>query len=146
MGDGISLRECGDVDIREVLALWRESGAVPGSTDTEEALRTRLLRDCELFLLAVADDVIAGSIIGGWDGWRGNIYRLVVRPDFRRRGIGSMLVKEVERRLAAMGARRVYALAVRPDLDPAATAFWERMGYAPNPRVEPWVRSLALKT
>jgi ribosomal protein S18 acetylase RimI-like enzyme len=40
-----------------------------------------------LLLVATIDDHIIGSVIGGWDGWRGNIYRLVVAPEHRRRGI-----------------------------------------------------------
>jgi hypothetical protein len=31
-------------------------------------------------LVATIDNQIVGSVIGGWDGWRGNIYRLAVTP------------------------------------------------------------------
>jgi ribosomal protein S18 acetylase RimI-like enzyme len=51
-----------------------------------------------------------GSIIGTFDGWRGNIYRLAVHPDFRRHGVARALVAEVEKKLAEQGAKRITAL------------------------------------
>ena len=50
---------------------------------------------------------IVGSVFGGWDGWRGHIYRLVVDPAERRGGLGRRLVEEAERALVARGARRL---------------------------------------
>jgi len=140
MPDEITLRDCHPDDVSDVLQLWAHSGAVPGSTDSLVALRTRLLRDRELFLLAVNGGRIIGAIIGGWDGWRGNLYRLVVHPEYRRRGVATQLVAEIERRLRAMGARRVYALAL--DEEPGALALWRRAGYEPNPIVRPYAKML----
>src|SRR4030095_17153374 len=71
-----------------VLALWERAGAIPSPTDTLEELQ-RLVRSPahgDGFLVAVQRDVVVGSVIGGWDGWGGNIYRLGVGPEARRRG------------------------------------------------------------
>ena len=140
MPDEIRLRNCRPDDLDEVLRLWTRSSAVPGSTDTPNALRTRLERDPELFLLAVDDGRIVGSLIGGWDGWRGNLYRLVVDPAYRRSGVATQLVTEIEGRLRALGARRVYALALHDE--PAAATLFQRAGYQPNPIVRPYVKTL----
>jgi ribosomal protein S18 acetylase RimI-like enzyme len=77
----------------------------------------------------VADDGdgIVGSIIAGWDGWRGSIYRLVVAPGQRRRGLGGQLVEAAEQRLARAGAARLQAIVVETDLQ--ATAFWRATGW-----------------
>jgi GNAT superfamily N-acetyltransferase len=53
-----------------------------------------------VLLVATAHGRIVGSVIGGWDGWRGNIYRLAVVPEYRRLGIARRLVKEVSRALS----------------------------------------------
>jgi ribosomal protein S18 acetylase RimI-like enzyme len=50
-------------------------------------------------LMAEVEGRAVGSIIGTFDGWRGNICRLGVRPDFRRQGVAHALVVEVEKRL-----------------------------------------------
>jgi ribosomal protein S18 acetylase RimI-like enzyme len=88
-----------------------------------------------LLLLAIVDGRIVGSVIGGWDGWRGNIYRLAVTPDYRRKGIGRELVERVTRALFDKGAEIVSAL-VEHD-HPWAMRFWESLGglgYEPDPR------------
>lgn len=76
--------------------------------------------------MAEADGGPVGTLIGGWDGWRGNIYRLLVLPVCRRRGVARALVGEAERRLHGMGAGRVSAL-VESD-HPWATDFWNSLG------------------
>ena len=63
-----------------------------------------------ILLVATNDDRIIGSVIGGWDGWRGNIYRLAVTPEYRRRGIARRLVAEISSALFARGAERLSAL------------------------------------
>jgi len=64
-------------DLSAVLRLWQESDVTPPSvTDSIESL-TRLMGESGgMLLIAVIDGMIVGSVIGGWDGWRGNIYRL----------------------------------------------------------------------
>jgi ribosomal protein S18 acetylase RimI-like enzyme len=110
-------------DTPAVLAFW-ETSAQPTSTDSVEALRGLLERDPGALIVAVADDGrIVGSVIAGWDGWRGSIYRLAVAPDHRRQGLGVSLLRAAEDRLAGLGARRLHAIVVGSES--RAVAFWE---------------------
>ena len=54
-----------------------------------------------------------GSLIAGFDGWRANLHRMAVHPQWRRRGLGLALVAEAERRLEAQGAKRAGATVIR---------------------------------
>jgi ribosomal protein S18 acetylase RimI-like enzyme len=99
--------------------------------------------NADLFLVAESDSCIVGMIIGGWDGWRGNIYRLVVLPAYQRKGIARALVLEIEHRLVAKGARRLtlYVEHEHPD----AVGFWDFLaaqGYSRNSRVLRYVKTL----
>ena len=128
------------VDADAILALWNTSDVDVSATDTLEHVRRAIAHPDAAFVVAVDDGQIVGSVIGAFDGWRGNVYRLVVHPEHRRRGIARGLVGEVERVFADWGVQRVTALVVR-DRQPARE-FWAAMGYFPDERMLRHVRSL----
>src|SRR5712691_9722941 len=105
----IVIRPCRFEECPAVLALWERAGASPSPTDTLEELRRLVQAHGDGFLVAIQQGAVVGSVIGGWDGWRGNIYRLAVAPEARRRGLARKLVHEAERVLTAMGGHRMAA-------------------------------------
>jgi ribosomal protein S18 acetylase RimI-like enzyme len=133
------LRTGNATDVPGVLALWVEAGAHPTSTDDAAGVGGLVERDPEALLIAEIDGRMVGTVIAGWDGWRGNMYRLAVAPDVRRRGIGSALVDGAERRFRALGCRRVTALVA--DADPGAVEFWTGVDYERYP-MKRFVRTL----
>lgn len=124
----ISLRTAAAADIDAVLTFWLEATAEPSTTDDADGIAALLARSPGALLLACDGDAIVGSIIGGWDGWRGTLYRLAVMPAYRRRGIATMLVDEAERQLREHGARRMHLIAGRAGGD-AAESFWVSARY-----------------
>jgi ribosomal protein S18 acetylase RimI-like enzyme len=114
-------------DIDAALALWRRAEAGPSSTESADDVRWLLERDPEALLLADAEGEIVGSLIAGWDGWRGTFYRLAVDPAHRRRGLATELVRAGEERLRAHGAKRLNAIVESEEAD--AMAFWASAGY-----------------
>lgn len=123
------------------MTLWLGSGAAPTMTDDPASVRALVALDPEALVLAEEDGEIVGTIIAGFDGWRANLYRLVVLPGARRRGVARALVSEAERRLKQRGAPRANALVV---LDhPHAVGFWQSVGYERDDRMGRWVKTLA---
>jgi len=114
-------------DVAAVLGVWAAADAEPTITDDQDGLRTLLGHSADSLLVATDDDRVVGTIIIGWDGWRGGFYRLAVLPEYRRRGIAGRLVGEGERKLAGLGARRLAVFAVTGD--PGAVPFWQSVGY-----------------
>jgi ribosomal protein S18 acetylase RimI-like enzyme len=114
-----------------VLRLWQRANAVPRPTDRPDALLKRIAHGDSLFVVATEGEQVVGSLIGGWDGWRGGLYRLVVDPAFRRMGIATRLVREVEARLKVAGAERVPIRVFHGE--PGAVDFWRSVGYVPDP-------------
>jgi ribosomal protein S18 acetylase RimI-like enzyme len=121
------IRSAAEGDIPSVLGLWKAAGGPPSVSDTHEGLARLLAADREALLIAELNGVVVGSLIAAWDGWRGSFYRLAVRPDKRRRGISTALLREGERRLRELGAVRLTAIVA--DDDPRAISFWDAAGY-----------------
>src|SRR5262245_64059088 len=135
----LSIRACRLEDIQSVLELWRQADATPGVTDTADDLRRAVADRPAHVLVAEVGGHVIGSVIGTFDGWRGNLYRLAVHPDHRRQGVARALVAEVERRLAEQGARRITALVEKDH--PWAMTFWEAVGYRVDERIVRRVRN-----
>jgi ribosomal protein S18 acetylase RimI-like enzyme len=108
-------------DVEAVLAFWREA-AQATSTDTSEVLVGLIRRDPGALIVAESDGRIVGTVIAGWDGWRGSIYRLAVGQDQRRRRLGQALLLAAEDRLAGLGAQRLHAIVV--ESNDVAVAYW----------------------
>lgn len=125
----------------EVLTLWGDSRSEHASTADRVEDVERLVSDSPAALLvAERDGEIVGALVAAWDGWRGNMYRLAVRGDCRREGVGVGLTRAGEEYLRRCGATRVTALvAIEDDL---AGAFWESAGYPQDPVISRRVRNL----
>jgi ribosomal protein S18 acetylase RimI-like enzyme len=110
--------------------LWESAG--PGiqlrRSDTPEEIQKKLARDPDLFLVAELDGKLVGTVIGGFDGRRGMIYHLAVDASVRERGIGGLLMDEVERRLKEKGCLRSYLLVTTDNQH--AMRFYEKRGWS----------------
>ena len=137
--DSLSIRACRLEDIEGVLELWRQADATPGVTDTADDLRRAIADGPAHVLVAEVGGHVVGSVIGTFDGWRGNLYRLAVHPDHRQQGVARALVAEVEARLTRQGARRITALVAKEH--PWAMNFWEAVGYRVDERIVRRVRN-----
>jgi GNAT superfamily N-acetyltransferase len=124
-------------DAEAVLQFWMDSGASMSVTDEPEYVRRVIQHPSAVLLLARSEGRIIGTLLGTFDGWRGNLYRLVVGPEHRRQGIARQLVRRMERTFSDWGVRRITVL-VEQDR-PWAVEFWNAVGY---PRDEHIVRHL----
>ena len=80
--------------------------------------------DC---IVAESGTTVVGFCITSRRASEGHVITLDVLAPWRRRGVGSMLLAEAERRLAANGVSRV-SLETATDNTPAI-AFWNKHGY-----------------
>jgi len=125
----IEIRAFAPTDEDVVVALWEEAGLTRPWNDPRADIRRKLAVQPELFLVAVDDGHVVGSVMAGYDGHRGWLYYLAAAVSHRGRGIGRMLVGEAERLLEAMGCPKVQ-LMVRPE-NTGARGFYDALGYEP---------------
>ena len=114
-------------DIEAVLLLWTGSGSEPTHTDDAPSVQAFIEHDGSALLVAEDRGELVGSVLAGWDGWRGSVYRLAVAPSHRRRGLARRLLAEAEAHLHSVGGRRLQAIVV--ETEPAATGFWRAGGW-----------------
>ncbi|HEX5839220.1 MAG TPA: GNAT family N-acetyltransferase [Anaerolineales bacterium] len=130
-------------DYQPVYDLWSsiEKGVHVGRSDTPVEIEKKIGRDPDLFLVAVCDEQIIGSVIGGYDGRRGLIYHLAVSASFRGQGIGSRLMDAVESRLRAKGCLKSYLLVAEDNRE--AEAYYQHRGWKPMNTVHLFGKDLA---
>ena len=135
------IRPATAADVDAVLALW-EAARSPASTtpDDAEVVNTLMEHDENALIVSDEDGLIVGAVIAGWDGWRGNVYRLAVRPDRRRRGTASLLVAAAHEHLYNQGCRRVTALVGKDESE--AQQLWRALGYEFDSGIARWVRNI----
>jgi ribosomal protein S18 acetylase RimI-like enzyme len=116
-------------DYPGVLDVWEsmETGVHVGRSDSLEEIEKKLQRDPDLFLVAETSGEVIGTVIGGYDGRRGMIYHLAVRREFRKHGIATRLVEEVEKRLQAKGCVKCYLLTFAGNTE--AIRFYKERGW-----------------
>ncbi|CAB3673424.1 Acetyltransferase YpeA [Paraburkholderia phenoliruptrix] len=128
----VSIRRFDARDTDAVIALWQEAfpeyrDATKPQRNPRLSIANKLATQPELFFVAVLDERVVGSVIGGYDGHRGWLYSLAVDASLRRHGIGSRLVAHVEAALTALGCPKLnlQVLSAKNEV----RAFYEALGY-----------------
>ena len=117
-----------DNDYSGVIDLWESAfPADPAHNQSAAMIERKLHVQRELFLVARDEDGVVGAVMAGYDGVRGWLHRLAVRPSARRRGIGTALVRAAEGGLASLGCPKVN-LQVRAT-NASVIAFYRSVGY-----------------
>ena len=136
----IAVRPASPADLDGVLAFWQsvdQQSAAEGTdrVDDRPALDRLLARDPQALLLATEGGRLLGTVVVGWDGWRGHLYRLAVDPTSRRQGVARSLLQAAERRLRALGAHRADTMVLVDDA--LGEAVWQGARFE---RQDPWRR------
>lgn len=126
-------------DFGGVDALWRRVFPDdPPHNHAATAIPEKLSVQPDLFWVAKHADEVVGTAMAGYDGHRGWLYALAVRPDLQRQGVGSALVDTAIAHLHRIGCRKVN-LQIREGNE-AVAAFYRRHGFAVEPRISMGMR------
>jgi len=117
-------------DYDAAVRLWQSinKGVRFNRSDVPAEIEKKIKRDPDLFLVAEADGVLVGTVIGGFDGRRGMIYHLAVAESRRRNGIAAALMDELEKRLIQKGCIRSYLLVHKDNAE--ARLLYEKRNWA----------------
>jgi ribosomal protein S18 acetylase RimI-like enzyme len=117
-----------------VNALWREAFPDDAPRNTAKSvIPVKLTVQPDLLLVAMDGKIVVGSILAGFDGFRGWLNRVAVLQSRRRHGIGTRLIAEAERRLKSLGCTKINLQIVGSNY--AVAEFYQRLGYAVEDRI-----------
>jgi ribosomal protein S18 acetylase RimI-like enzyme len=122
------IREYRDSDQQAVIALWHECELVVPRNDPAKDIARKIRVQANLFLVGVDEQGIVATVMGGYDGHRGWVNYLAVKPAAQRRGYGRKIMHAVESRITAMGCPKIN-LQIRAG-NTAVLAFYQALGYA----------------
>jgi len=103
----MKIREYNDSDKQAVISLWDECGLIAPQNDPAKDIERKLKVDPDLFLVGINDHGVVASVMGGYDGHRGWINYLAVKPLEQRKGYGQQIMKAVEIRIKQKGCPKI---------------------------------------
>ena len=116
-------------DYSEIINLWKNTKGVGINDydDSKRRIKIFLEKNSQSCFVAENEQKIIGTIMGANDGRRGLIYHLMVKPEYRKKGIGKKLLDKVEKNLKKEGIRRIYLVTLKENK--IGNKFWENNNY-----------------
>ena len=123
-----------DAHREQVVRLWELVFGYDTSHNAPELAidKKRAVAD-GLFFVALSRGAVAGTVMAGYDGHRGWIYSMAVHPDYRERGIGSLLLAHAEERLISRGCLKINLQIIVGN--ERVQSFYEAHGYCVEERI-----------
>ena len=106
-----------ETDLEDVIALWEVCDLTRPWNNPEIDIFRKTAQKDGLFLLAVKDEQLIATLMGGYDGHRGWINYLAVHPHFQRNGVATALIQQLEKRLIALGCPKLQLLVRKENID-----------------------------
>ncbi|WP_151746726.1 GNAT family acetyltransferase [Acinetobacter soli] len=121
------IRQFNHTDIEDIVSLWELCGLSRPWNNAEIDIFRKTEQNDGLFLVALRDEQLVATVMGGYDGHRGWISYLAVHPQYQRQGVATALVQQLEKRLIARGCPKVQLLLRKDNLD--VQGFYDELGY-----------------
>ncbi|MBQ9674240.1 MAG: GNAT family N-acetyltransferase [Ruminococcus sp.] len=123
------IREMTIEDYDEVFALWQiTTKRALSSADSRENISKYLNHNRGMSLVGIVGGKIIATVLAGHDGRRGFIHHMAVSPDFRRKGIGSKLAREADKRIKNEGIAKTHIFCYKNNT--LGQPFWRAMGFS----------------
>lgn len=121
-------------DYSEALNLWRNlPGLGLSGADEEKEIHHFLDKNPMTCFVAVDQNKIVGTILGGSDARRGYIYHLAVEMNHQRKGLGKDLVNICLGALKATGLQKCHIFVISNNLE--GMRFWENIKWTSRPDI-----------
>ncbi|MEE8397896.1 MAG: GNAT family acetyltransferase [Desulfobacterales bacterium] len=129
----MNIRKYRAADEQQVIDLWMECDLVVPWNNPKTDIDRKTVDSPDLFFVGERDNEIIACCMAGYDGHRGWIYYLAVKPDMQNQGLASDIMKYAEDTLKQLGCPKI-DLMVRKSNE-GVIAFYRKIGYEEDPVV-----------
>lgn len=110
-----------------IASVWENHRGTNPVDDSPEGLARYLRRNPTTSFVAVDNGRIIGTILAGHDGRRGIFHHVSVLPEYRKQGVGKMLVNSAVEALKKEGILKVLLVVFSDNEN--GNGFWEHLGF-----------------
>jgi ribosomal protein S18 acetylase RimI-like enzyme len=114
-----------------VIQLWTQCGLVAPQNNPRRDIERKMKVNPEWFLVGEMDGQVVSTCMAGYEGHRGWINYLAIRPDLQKSGLGRQIMEYAENILLDAGCPKIN-LQVR-STNEKAVLFYESIGYKQDP-------------
>ncbi|NHZ86474.1 MAG: GNAT family acetyltransferase [Planctomycetia bacterium] len=122
-----NIRGYRESDQKEIIQLWEECGLVVPWNDPQRDIERKQTVQSELFLIGLINEKIIATAMVGYEGHRGWVNYLAVKPNFQRQGIGKRMMEEAEHRLLILGCPKLQVQIRNTNV--GVIKFYRNLGY-----------------
>ena len=131
--DDLIIRIYDPADQEAVIRLWNACGLVVPWNDPVKDIARKIRFQKDLFLVAIREGDLIGTVMAGYEGRRGWINYLAVSPAHQRKGTGRQLMQEAENRLLVLGCPKVNLMVRKSNSQ--VIEFYRHLGFSPDEAV-----------
>ncbi|HTW91978.1 MAG TPA: GNAT family acetyltransferase [bacterium] len=138
---GLDIRPFVIEDTDGVLEVWSLARMATPERNPRSEIQKKLRHSPESFFVGMLEDKVVSTVMVGYDGHRGWIYLLAVRPELQRKGIGRQMMEYAENWLREHGCVKVKLQIDESRGD--VPGFYRKLGYEVQPLVSmgKWFRA-----
>jgi len=115
------------MDIPSSIELWKNmKGLAIRGSDNIRDLSEHVKMNPKHNFVAMSDDQLIGTVLGGFDGRRGYIYHLAVHQDFRRKNIAKELMERCFQSFREINVTKCHMMVLKDNTE--AQEFYARIG------------------
>lgn len=103
----VKIKFYNDLDYDQVKEILQEASLYDEVWETRKNLNRKINRDKESILIAEDNNQIIGCVFIVEDGWNAFIWRLSVKKSYRKKGVGTMLLKKAEDIVKSRGIKEI---------------------------------------
>lgn len=117
----------------DVVNLWQECGLVVQQNNPQRDIDTKVYFQPNLLYVGLLDGILVASVMAGYEGHRGWINYLAVKPEYQKKGIGRKMMEHAEVELINLGCPKINLQVRGSNKD--VIEFYDRIGYSVEDRV-----------